>query len=166
MLPFSAMASKPAVPAPKPELIFRDLSRTDLPEVMAIENVSFPTPWTEAMILREFEAPHSIHRLAEREGHVAGYMISWLTPPEAMIMSVAVHPELRRQGIGWALLADSFRVFRSAGIETVWLEVRLRNLAGQSLYQRFGFREAYRRRGYYQDTGEDAIVMVKKVPPA
>jgi ribosomal-protein-alanine N-acetyltransferase len=160
------MTSEPAISAPSLELRFRDMSRTDLPEIMAIENISFPTPWTEAMILREFETPHSVHRLAEREARVAGYMISWLTPPEAMIMSLAVHPQLRRQGIGRALLSDSLKIFHSTGIETVWLEVRLQNLAAQSLYQRFGFREAYRRRGYYQDTGEDAMVMVKKVSPA
>jgi len=157
------MGRAPAISAPGPDLHFRTLSRADLPEIMAIENVSFPTPWTEAMILRELETLHSLHRLAEHEGRVAGYIISWLTPPEAMIMSIAVHPDLRGRGIGRALLEDSFRHFSHARLEAVWLEVRTGNLTAQSLYHKFGFREAYRRRGYYHDTGEDAIVMTKRL---
>ena len=157
------MARAPAISAESPEPHFRIMARADLAEVMAIENVSFPTPWTEAMVMRELETPHSLHRVAERDGHVAGYMISWLTPPEAMIMSVAVHPDLRGQGIGRALLEDSFRLFSQARLEAVWLEVRTGNLTAQSLYQKFGFREVYRRRGYYHDTGEDAIVMTKRL---
>lgn len=156
-----AMASRTA--APRAERCVRELTRADLPEVMAIENASFPTPWTEAMILRELELPYSLHRLAEQEGRVAGYIISWLTPPEAMILSLAVHPALRRQGIARTLLSDTFQLLAGRKVETVWLEVRVHNLPAQSLYQGFGFREAYRRRGYYQDTGEDAIVMLKKV---
>jgi len=157
------MARVPAISVESPELHFRTMARADLTEIMDIENISFPTPWTEAMILRELETPHSLHQVAEREGHVAGYMISWLTPPEAMIMSLAVHPELRGQGLGRALLEDSFRIFAQARLETVWLEVRTGNLMAQALYQKFGFREVYRRRGYYHDTGEDAIVMMKRI---
>ena len=157
------MGRAPAISAESPELRFRTMTRADLAEVMTIENVSFPTPWTEAMIMRELETPHSLHRVAEREGRVAGYLISWLTPPEAMIMSVAVHPDLRGQGIGRALLEDSFRFFSQARLEAVWLEVRTGNLTAQALYQKFGFREVYRRRGYYHDTGEDAIVMMKRI---
>jgi [ribosomal protein S18]-alanine N-acetyltransferase len=159
------MARAPVISAESPELHFRTMSRADLTEIMEIENISFPTPWTEAMILRELETPHSIHRVAEREGRVAGYMISWLTPPEAMIMSIAVRPDWRGQGIGRGLLEDSFRTFVQTRLETVWLEVRTGNLKAQALYQKFGFREVYRRRGYYHDTGEDAIVMMKRISP-
>ena len=133
--------------------------------VLAIENVSFPTPWTEALFLRELEMPHSVHRVAEAKEQLLGYIISWLTPPEAMIMSLASHPEFRRQGLGRALLEDTFRIFLEHHIETAWLEARTSNLAAQDLYTGFGFSEAYRRRGYYQDTGEDAIVMMKRVQP-
>jgi len=159
------MTPAPAIPATVPGTHFRTMARADLDEVMAIENVSFPSPWTEAMILRELETEPSLHRVAEREGQVAGYMISWLTPPEAMILSLAVHPDLRRQGIARGLMQDSFPIFTRTGIEVVWLEVRTGNLKAQGLYLSFGFREAYRRPAYYHDTGEDAIVMMKRISP-
>ena len=136
----------------------RLLHYTDLPAVAAIERRAFPTPWSIAMFVLELSKPTGLCLAALRDGELVGYTICSRYDTVWHVMNVAVDPDLRRQGIGSALLAD---LYARAGDDSAQftLEVRRSNHAAIELYQRDGFRIAGLRRRYYQDNGEDALIM-------
>ena len=76
---------------------------------------------------------------------------------------MAVHPDFRGRGIGNAIMAELMKLYQAKGIETVTLEVRPANTAALHMYQHWGFREMGRRKNYYADTGEDALIMWKEM---
>jgi ribosomal-protein-alanine N-acetyltransferase len=90
---------------------------------------------------------------------VVGYLCLWEIGHEIHITNLAVHPSFRRQGIGRRLLAPVLEDGRRRGIALVLLEVRPTNAEALALYESLGFRVIGRRKGYYFDTGEDALVM-------
>ncbi len=90
---------------------------------------------------------------------VVGYGGMWLMVDEAHISTIASHPEWRRRGIGELLLVAMLERAAEIGANVVTLEVRVSNAAAQSLYKKYGFRVAGRRKGYYSDNGEDALIM-------
>ncbi|MBD1885492.1 MULTISPECIES: ribosomal protein S18-alanine N-acetyltransferase [Microcoleus] len=83
----------------------------------------------------------------------------WAILEEAHITILAIHPRFQGQGLGQALLWDLLKKAHYRELERATLEVRSSNLTAISLYQKFGFQEAGRRRGYYEDTGEDALIL-------
>jgi ribosomal-protein-alanine N-acetyltransferase len=135
----------------------RRLTFADLPEVVAIERRAFTSPWSLAMFVLELSKPSGICLAAEVEGELVGYLICSRYDTVWHIMNVAVDPELRRRRIATTLLETLIaRVERDAQLT---LEVRRSNAGAIELYEGFGFRSAGVRRRYYQDNGEDAIVM-------
>jgi ribosomal-protein-alanine N-acetyltransferase len=136
----------------------RRLTYADLPQIIAIERRAFPTPWSLAMFVLELSKPAGVCLAALRDGDMLGYLICSRYDTVWHIMNVAVDPDQRRRGIATAMLADLLRRIdgRSARFT---LEVRESNAGAIELYERFGFRAAGRRRRYYQDNGEDAVVM-------
>jgi ribosomal-protein-alanine N-acetyltransferase len=141
-----------------PTLEIRSLSYSDLPAVAAVERRAFPTPWSIAMFVLELSKPGGLCLAAVRDGQLVGYTICSRYDTVWHVMNIAVEPDLRRQGIASALLAE---LYRRAGDGTArfTLEVRRSNHAAIELYQRDGFRIAGLRRNYYQDNGEDALIM-------
>jgi ribosomal-protein-alanine N-acetyltransferase len=140
-----------------PNLQIRPLAYADLPQVIAIERRSFPTPWSLAMFVLELSKPSGICLAATREGRVVGYLVCSRYDTVWHLMNISVHPEERRAGIATALLESLFeRVGEDARLT---LEVRESNKGALALYGRFGFRPAGRRGRYYQDNGEDAVIM-------
>jgi ribosomal-protein-alanine N-acetyltransferase len=136
----------------------RPLHYTDLPAVATIERRAFPTPWSIAMFVLELSKPAGLCLAALRDGELVGYTICSRYDTVWHVMNIAVDPDLRREGIGSALLAE---LYARAGDDTAQftLEVRRSNHAAIELYQRDGFRIAGLRRRYYQDNGEDALIM-------
>jgi ribosomal-protein-alanine N-acetyltransferase len=136
----------------------RPLNYTDLPAVAAIERRAFPTPWSIAMFVLELSKPTGLCLAALRDGELVGYTICSRYDTVWHVMNIAVDPDLRREGIASALLAE---LYARAGDDTAQftLEVRRSNHAAIELYQRDGFRIAGLRRRYYQDNGEDALIM-------
>lgn len=141
----------------------RRLTYADLPQVVAVERRAFTSPWSLAMFVLELSKPSGVCLAAElaqpqaRDRELAGYIICSRYDTVWHVMNVAVDPTLRRRGIGTALLERLLeRVERDAQLT---LEVRRSNAGAIALYERFGFRAAGLRRRYYQDNGEDAIVM-------
>jgi len=135
----------------------RRLTFADLPEVVAIERRAFTSPWSLAMFVLELSKPSGICLAAEVEGELVGYLICSRYDTVWHIMNVAVDPELRRRRIATTLLETLIgRVERDAQLT---LEVRRSNAGAIELYAGFGFRSAGVRRRYYQDNGEDALVM-------
>jgi [ribosomal protein S18]-alanine N-acetyltransferase len=138
-------------------LKLRRLGYSDLPAVISIERRSFPTPWSLAMFVLELSKPSGICLAAENEHGLVGYLVCARYDEVWHLMNVAVHPEHRRGGIATELIE---RLFEEAGEGARFtLEVRISNAPAIEMYRRFGFRSAGRRRSYYHDNGEDALIM-------
>jgi ribosomal-protein-alanine N-acetyltransferase len=136
----------------------RRLVYTDLPEVIAIERRVFPTPWSLAMFVLELSKQSGICLAAVCEGELVGYLICSRYDTVWHVMNVAVDTKHQRRGLASAMLAELYdRVNDDEARFT--LEVRRSNAVAIHLYEREGFRAAGMRRRYYQDNGEDALVM-------
>ena len=142
---------------PSPHSI-RRLTYADLPQVIAIERRAFPTPWSLAMFVLELSKPSGVCLAAEDDEGMMGYLICSRYDTIWHIMNVAVAPERRRVGVATALLDELLRRVDDAEPRFT-LEVRTSNAGAMALYERFGFRAAGLRRRYYQDNGEDAVIM-------
>jgi len=138
-------------------LKIRRLTYADLPQVIALERRAFPTPWSLAMFVLELSKSSGVCLAALRDGELVGHLICSRYDTVWHVMNVAVDPSHRRRGIASALLAEL--VERVGADAQITLEVRPSNGGAITLYERFGFLSAGRRRRYYQDNGEDAIVM-------
>ena len=144
-------------------LQIRRLAYADLPQVIAVERRAFTTPWSLAMFVLEMSKPTGICLAALREGRIVGYLICSRYDTVWHLMNVAVDPRLRRAGIATALIERLFSMADGPG-EQYTLEVRTSNAPAIRLYEAFGFRAAGRRRGYYHDNREDAVIMWRTVP--
>ena len=138
-------------------LDIRRLTYADLPQVIAIERRAFPTPWSLAMFVLELSKPGGQCLAVRRDGALTGYVICSRYEEVWHIMNVAVDPRELRQGIATALLENL--IGRLGEDARMTLEVRPSNHAAIALYERFGFLAAGTRRRYYQDNGEDALIM-------
>ena len=139
-------------------LEIRRLTYADLPQVIAIERRAFPTPWSLAMFVLELSKPGGICLAARREGTLVGYLICSRYDTVWHIMNIAVDPDRRRTGTATALLLELLQRVGDQNARYT-LEVRMSNAGAIRLYERFGFRTAGTRRRYYQDNGEDALIM-------
>ncbi len=136
----------------------RDMSYRDLPAVLRIERDSFPTPWSTAMFALEMTRADSLVLVAESEvGEVSGYVVCSKLDLDWHLMNIAVPSSQRRRGVAEALLEELLK--RLGPRARLTLEVRPSNEAAIRMYEKWGFLAAGRRRAYYPDTGEDAIVM-------
>jgi [ribosomal protein S18]-alanine N-acetyltransferase len=145
----------------EPEI--RQLTYADLPQVIAIERRAFPTPWSLAMFVLELSKQSGICLAALVEGRLVGYLVCSRYDTVWHLMNVAVDPSMRRQGIASALLERLFELGDQPA-EQYTLEVRTSNQDAIRLYERFGFRAAGRRRAYYHDNREDALIMWRTAP--
>lgn len=140
--------------------ILRKMTMDDLMQVIAIDQVSFSLPWPERSFYFELtDNEASRCWVAEVEGRVAAMLVGWFIIDEIHIATIATHPDFRRQGIGQRLLLHALLAAKEEGALTSFLEVRESNLAAQEMYHRFGYVESGRREHYYNDNGEDAIMM-------
>jgi ribosomal-protein-alanine N-acetyltransferase len=146
-----------------PPLEIRRLAYADLPGVIAIERRAFPTPWSLAMFVLELSKPSGICLAALRGDRLVGYLICARYDRVWHLMNVAVDDRLRREGIGTALIERLFELADGPG-EQYTLEVRTSNSAAIEMYEGFGFRSSGRRRAYYHDNREDALIMWRTAP--
>jgi ribosomal-protein-alanine N-acetyltransferase len=135
----------------------------DLTEILEIEKDSFPSPWSPELFRSEMANSISrmvVGKVVRSQGRaVAGYVVYWRVADEIHLHDIAVRRDLRRCGIASRLLARMIRDCRPAGGRFITLEVRRSNHPAQKLYESFGFSVRGVRRGYYTDTGEDALIM-------
>ena len=135
----------------------RELVYGDLPGVLAIERRSFGTPWSLAMFVLELSKPSGICLAAEDDDGLVGYLVCSRYADVWHLMNVAVEPDRRRAGIASGLIGRLFEQVGSGARLT--LEVRTSNSGAIRMYERFGFETSGHRRRYYQDNGEDALIM-------
>jgi [ribosomal protein S18]-alanine N-acetyltransferase len=150
---------------PPLKITIRSARVEDIPQMVAIDVLSFSLPWPERSFRYELTQNPSVLSWvveapdAQGSKAIAAMIVNWLIIDEVHIGTIAVHPDFRRRGIAQTLLAFTLLECRKRGAVTAYLEVRRSNLAAQALYTRFGFEVTGERRRYYQDTGEDALLM-------
>jgi [ribosomal protein S18]-alanine N-acetyltransferase len=137
----------------------RGLSVGDLNAIESIERRSYATPWSRSMFAGELVKPASLCLGAFEDDRLAGYLITSRYVDAWHVMNIAVNPEFRRRGIATALLERLFELTDDGGRRGYTLEVRVSNKGAIKLYERLGFSARGKRRGYYTDNREDALVM-------
>ncbi len=130
--------------------------------VMVVENLSFKIPWSRQAFVDEITTNNmAMYFVALCNGQVIGYGGMWKIFDEGHITNIAVHPEFRRCGAASVIIEKILEVSGEKGVKSLTLEVRKSNIAAQNLYQKYGFKPEGIRKGYYSDTGEDALIMWK-----
>lgn len=142
------------------DLIIRQADAKDIDAIADIEKICFTVPWSRDSIRQELtENKVAFYVIAELDGQVIGYAGMWLIADEGHITNVAVLPEHRGKNIASAIIAVMIEFTEVQGIKRFTLEVRSSNEAAKALYRKFDFKEEGLRKGYYQDNGEDAVIM-------
>jgi len=173
---------------------------TDLPQVTAIDALSFPLPWSSATYRYELVQNTNSHFFValappgssaappgrpggglswlnpagwfrpapdpfpDPERPVVGYAGFWYIVDEAHISTIAVHPDWRGHGVGEAMFVHLLETALDLGALTATLEVRVTNDRAQALYRKYAFEVVGRRKRYYRDNGEDALLMTAELP--
>jgi [ribosomal protein S18]-alanine N-acetyltransferase len=137
----------------------RRLAYSDLPSVISIERRSFPAPWSLAMFVLELSKPSGICLAASRGEELLGYLVCSRYDQVWHLMNVAVSPDRRRAGIATLLIHRLMEETTKGGDLPITLEVRVSNIEAIGMYEGLGFRSAGVRPRYYQDNGEDALIM-------
>ena len=137
----------------------RDMTADDLDDVLSIESVSFPTPWSRGMFLEEMKHPFCHDLVGLAGGQIVGYISFAIVYDEIHIRNIAVHKDWKRCSVASSLLSIMINVSSGKGARYATLEVRGSNEAALELYKKFGFAVKGTRPFYYSDTNEDALIM-------
>jgi ribosomal-protein-alanine N-acetyltransferase len=138
----------------------RAVTPSDVAAIAAIEERAFTDPWPASAFLDLLDRPHARLMAAfDANGSLCGYCVLLHVLDEGEIANIAVAPERRRRGIAARLLDDALSAARTMGLAAIFLEVRMSNDAARNLYQSRGFEPVGRRRAYYREPLEDALVL-------
>ena len=135
------------------------MKEEDIDSVLDISSLSFSIPWSKDSYIQELTNPIARYLIAKIDDKVVGFMGTWIVLDESHITNIAVHPNYRKQGIGSSLLEEFLKYCKSQGCIAYTLEVRNSNKAARTLYEKYNFKQEGVRKGYYEDTKEDAIIM-------
>ena len=130
--------------------------------VADLEKICFSDPWSENSVASELKNKLALWLVAEEEGRVAGYIGSQTCGDESDVMNVAVHPDFRRRGMAEALVNALVAELKAMDSHCLTLEVRASNVPAIALYEKLGFSEIGRRKNYYRNPKEDALIMRKE----
>jgi ribosomal-protein-alanine N-acetyltransferase len=148
------------------------MQEDDLDEVLALEQRSFSEPWSRKMFLGELHGNAFATNLVLRTGGAGfeegvgagallGYIMFWMVFEELHLMNLAILPEVRRRGLGTALVRHA--LMAAQGARTALLEVRASNTAALAMYRKLGFVQKSVRKGYYNHPREDAVIMMREL---
>lgn len=138
---------------------FSECDITDAADIKKTEDASFSDAWSINAVLEELSSEHTICVKASDDGEIAGYAILSFVADEGELLKIAVLPEKRKKGIGQALLNLALEMVFDRGVQSVFLEVREKNKAARTLYEKNGFEQIGVRKKYY---GDDNAVLYKK----
>ncbi len=144
--------------------VLRAAKKEDVPEILNVERLSFPDPWTEGMLLSSICNGVDFTLLFDGEALVGYSILDRRVSGEAELHNIAVTPEYRGKGLS-SLLMDKI-VADAGALSVIFLEVRAGNSAAIGLYKKYGFTEIGVRKGYYKNPTEDAIIMQRQAAPA
>ena len=145
---------------PEPTAVdLREMREDDLVRVLEVEQMSYSIPWSEATfrgLLKRRDAELIVASLADK---VIGHAIYWHVLDQGELGNVAVAPDVRGLGAGAKLVSEIITRASGRGVRELFLEVRPSNLNARHLYAKFGFVQVGRRKNYYQQPIEDALVL-------
>lgn len=141
------------------QLSFRAMTSDDARAVAELELKIFAMPWSREDFFREMRNELAEYVVGELDGRIVAYAGAWVSFDQAEVMHVAVDSEFRGQGIGTILFGELIKAVKSRGAKSITLEVRPSNIPAIKLYESFGLKSVGRRKGYYLDNGEDALIM-------
>lgn len=134
----------------------------DVESVVAIENDAYPFPWTRGNFLDSLASRHDAWILRQADGRLGGYLLLMHAVDETHLLNITVRPDLHGCGLGRVLMSKAIDQARTAGMQSILLEVRPSNPHALAVYQHIGFQQIGLRKNYYPAAGttrEDAIVM-------
>ncbi|MBO4780665.1 MAG: ribosomal protein S18-alanine N-acetyltransferase [Selenomonadaceae bacterium] len=140
-------------------VIFRAMTTDDAEAVAALESKCFAMPWSREDFWRETRNELATYIVGELNGRIVAYAGAWVSFEQAEVMHVAVEPKFRGQGLGTLLFGALIEAVKLRGATSITLEVRPSNTPAVKLYENFGLKSVGRRKGYYLDNGEDALIM-------
>ena len=144
-------------------MIITRMMMSHVSQIAEIEKLCFNDPWSENSISSELNNPLSYGLVAEDNGIVVGYVGSQSVLDAADMMNIAVAPDYRRNGIGQALVEGLVAHLLQKNVIALLLEVRVSNIPAIALYEKLGFEQVGRRRGYYHNPREDALILRKEL---
>ena len=143
-------------------MIIETMKESHVAQIAELEKICFSDPWSEMSIASELNNKLAFWLTAVEGDRVAGYIGSQTVIDETDMMNVAVHPDFRRQGIAEALVTSLVEQLKSMGSRCLTLEVRASNAPALALYEKLGFSEIGRRKNYYRNPREDALILRKE----
>lgn len=150
----------PTLAKPRVDIEIRQAFTGDLKGIMEIEETSFTTPWPRDVMVNEITAnPFSEVMVAVHGRKVVSFMICWVVDCERHLQNIATAPTWRSRGVARMLMDHLLDEAQKDAPSVIMLEVRELNREARALYLSLGFAETGRRKDYYSDTGEDAVIM-------
>ena len=143
-------------------MIIETMKSSHVAQIAQLEKICFSDPWSEKSIASELNNELAFWLTAMEGEQVAGYIGSQTVMDESDMMNVAVHPDFRRKGIAEALVNALVEALKSKGSRCLTLEVRASNVPAITLYEKLGFSEIGRRKNYYRNPREDALILRKE----
>lgn len=142
--------------------MIRRMTAADLEQVAELEKACFSESWSYALLEAGIHSPFDVYYVFEQEGRILGYCDLRLLAGEGEVQRIAVWPDRRRLGVGRKMMEAMVAFARENQASAMSLEVRESNQAARNLYESFGFAAEARRKGYYHDPPEDAVIMWKR----
>ena len=143
-------------------MILEKMNPAHVAQIAELEKICFSDPWSERSIASELDNKLAFWLVAVEGDTVAGYIGSQTVMDETDMMNVAVHPDFRRRGIAEALVTGLVEELKNNGSHCLTLEVRASNAPAIALYEKLGFSEIGRRKNYYRNPREDALILRKE----
>ena len=143
-------------------MTIRELEPQDIAGIAELEKICFSDPWSENSIASELHNPLSCWLVAVEDNRVVGYVGSQTVLDGSDMMNIAVDPDFRRMGIAEALISNLLSRLKEYNSRCLILEVRVSNLPAIALYEKMGFIQIGRRRNYYHNPKEDALILRKE----
>ena len=143
-------------------MIITEMLEVHVPQIAELEKLCFNDPWSENSIASELNNRLSLWFVAIEEEKVVGYVGSQTVLGETDMMNIAVHPDYRKQGIATLLIRKLIDALASKESHSLMLEVRASNDPAISVYKNLGFTEVGRRKNYYRNPREDALILRKE----
>ncbi len=140
-------------------LVIIEMASEHVSALAQIEKQCFSTPWSENALAEELENPNARFFVALCGEQVAGYIGAHNIVGEVYITNVAVAPDYRRKGVATQLIEKLVEISRAENAEFITLEVRESNSSAQALYEKQGFGVVGKRKAFYENPREDAILM-------
>ena len=144
-------------------LEIRELQESDLEEVAKIEAEAFPSPWSNKTFLKEINNNFAYYLVGRLKGEIVAYIGCWLLDDQIHITTLATRLKYRKNGFATEMLHELLAQAKEMDKEKASLEVRVSNKTAQQMYVKEGFFKIAKKRSYYKDNGEDAIVMWKQL---